>query len=147
MEEEQQHHMHSCSCSNKFLKERSARDLTADKRRLVQIPYMTSISDTINVLVANGLSAVPVAAPPDHWIGAGGSMILESDKATGAARKHCIGMVAMLNVLIHIADEEAASDLDNLISLPVSSIIGHCLEGLSLWTLNRTQGSCVGQTP
>lgn len=136
-EEQQQHHMHSCSSSNnKFLKERSARDLIADKRRLVEVPYTASISDTINVLVANGVSAVPVAAPPGHWIGAGGSMILEFDKATGAIRKHYIGMVAILDILIHIADEKAASDLDNLVSLPVSSIIGHCLEGLSLWTLN-----------
>ncbi|KAK6124673.1 hypothetical protein DH2020_041577 [Rehmannia glutinosa] len=83
-----------------------------------------------------------VAAPPGHWIGAGGSMILESDKQTGAARKHYIGMITMLDVLAHIAGnhggpaEEDGGELDRKMKVPVSSIIGQCVESLSLWTLN-----------
>ncbi|XP_027125282.1 SNF1-related protein kinase regulatory subunit gamma-like PV42a [Coffea arabica] len=71
-------------------------------------------------------------------------MILESDKQTGAVRKHYIGMVTMLDILAHIAgrdDVEAGNEVDDLakkMSIPVSSIIGHCLESLSLWTLNPT---------
>ncbi|CAI0391436.1 unnamed protein product [Linum tenue] len=91
----------------------------------------------MNTLVANRVVAVPVAAPPGQWIGAGGSMIMESDKQTGVARKHYIGMVTMLDILAHIA---AADDQDEKLgakmSAPVSAVIGHCLEGLSLWTLN-----------
>ncbi|CAL9187502.1 unnamed protein product [Musa hybrid cultivar] len=132
-----------------WLRERKVRDLVRDKRRLVEVPYTATLAHTVNALVANRVSAVPVAAPPGQWIGAGGSMILESDRATGAVRKHYIGMVTMLDLLAHIAeegdqnhgagDESSAGperDLERRMSVPVSSIIGHSLEGLSLWTLN-----------
>ncbi|KAJ8484291.1 hypothetical protein OPV22_016776 [Ensete ventricosum] len=134
-----------------WLRERKVRDLVRDKRRLVEVPYTATLAHTVNALVANCVSAVPVAAPPGQWIGAGGSMILESDRATGAVRKHYIGMVTMLDLLAHISeegdqnhgagDESSAGperDLERRMSVPVSSIIGHSLEGLSLWTLNPT---------
>ncbi|KAJ8774831.1 hypothetical protein K2173_017277 [Erythroxylum novogranatense] len=69
-------------------------------------------------------------------------MIMESDKHTGVVRKHYIGMVTMLDILAQMAGHDRLnggdemSDLDRKMSVPVSSIIGHCLEGLSLWTLN-----------
>ncbi|XP_073274743.1 SNF1-related protein kinase regulatory subunit gamma-like PV42a [Primulina huaijiensis] len=112
------------------------------KRRLVEVPYTASLADTMNALIANRVSAVPVAAPPGHWIGAGGSMIMESDKQTGVARKHYIGMVTLLDVLSHIAVNHLdlvagqAGEFERKMQVPVSSIIGHCLESLSLWTLN-----------
>ncbi|KAL8140564.1 hypothetical protein V2J09_006585 [Rumex salicifolius] len=99
-----------------------------------------SIHGSINMVVA-----LPVAAPPGHRIGAGGSMIMESDKFTGIVRKHYIGMVTILGILAHISrdhyeqmdDGDAVSHLDDKLAAPMSSIIGHCLEGLSLWTLNH----------
>ncbi|XP_054779970.1 SNF1-related protein kinase regulatory subunit gamma-like PV42a [Prosopis cineraria] len=119
------------------------------QKRLVEVPYTASLADTMNTLVANKVMAVPVAAPPGQWIGAGGSMIVESDKQTGAVRKHYIGMVTMLDIVAHIAGDggggadggrlkvtDGTEDLDQRMSVPVSSIIGHCFEGLSLWTLN-----------
>ncbi|KAE7997314.1 hypothetical protein FH972_001959 [Carpinus fangiana] len=133
---------HSCSTENQPLRNKHVRDLVADKRRLVEVPYTASLAHMMNALVANRVVAAPVAAPPGHWIGAGGSMIMESDKQTGVARKHYIGMVTMLDILAHIAgdddkmDGSDGSDLDQKMAVPVSSIIGHCLEGLSLWTLN-----------
>lgn len=60
-------------------------------------------------------------------------MIVESDKETGSAKKQYIGMVTMLDVVAHIAGEE---ELDKKMAAPVSSIIGHCPEGRSLWSLN-----------
>ncbi|KAM7253886.1 hypothetical protein ACFE04_031568 [Oxalis oulophora] len=120
------------------------KDLLSEKRRLVEVPYTATLSHTMNTLVANKVVALPVAAPPGHWIGAGGSMIQETDKQTGVVRKHYIGMVTMVDILAHIADhndvvnggDHSISDLDHKMAVPVSSIIGHCLEGLSLWTLN-----------
>ncbi|XP_057772829.1 SNF1-related protein kinase regulatory subunit gamma-like PV42a [Salvia miltiorrhiza] len=117
------------------LRERRVSELIRDKKRLVEVPYTASLADTINALMANRIVAAPVAAPPGHWIGAGGSMIMEWDKQTGAARKHYIGMVTMLDVLAHIAGN-GAEDLDRRMQVPVSSIIGHCLESLTLWTIN-----------
>ncbi|GAB2248253.1 hypothetical protein Droror1_Dr00008135 [Drosera rotundifolia] len=116
------------------------REIAEKKRRLVEVPHTASLSHTMNVLVANRVVAVPVAAPPGQWIGAGGSMIMESDKHTGAVRKHYIGMVTMLDMLTHIAgdddrgDGESVSGLDQRLAVPVSNIIGRCLESLSLWT-------------
>ncbi|KAF2293185.1 hypothetical protein GH714_038779 [Hevea brasiliensis] len=116
------------------------------KRRLVEVPYTASLARTMNTLVANQVVAVPVpvpaAAQPGQWIGVGGSMVMESDKQTGVVRKHYIGMVTMLDILAHIAGDDQmnggddASDIDKKMSVPVSSIIGHYLEGLSLWTLS-----------
>ncbi|KAG6581941.1 SNF1-related protein kinase regulatory subunit gamma-like PV42a, partial [Cucurbita argyrosperma subsp. sororia] len=123
--------------------EKKVKDLMRDWRRLVEVPYTASLAHTMNVLVANCVVAVPVAAPPGHWIGAGGSMIMEADKSTGVVRKHYIGMVTMLDILAHIAGSEDAHDssgdlldLDRKMAVPISSIIGHSVEGLSLWTLN-----------
>ncbi|XP_076892796.1 SNF1-related protein kinase regulatory subunit gamma-like PV42a [Bidens hawaiensis] len=125
------------------LTDKKVKELVAENRRLVEVPYTATLAHTLNALVANQVVAVPVAAPPGHWIGAGGSMILESDKHTGAVRKHYIGMVTMLDILSHIAGDKpdggTVEDLDNMeqrMSVPVSSVIGHCLESLSLWTLN-----------
>ncbi|KAK1291524.1 SNF1-related protein kinase regulatory subunit gamma-like PV42a [Acorus calamus] len=87
-----------------WLRGRTVRDLVAEKRKLVEVPYTATLSHTMNTLLANNVVAVPVAAPPGHWIGAGGSMILESDRVTGAVRKHYIGMVTMLDILSHIAE-------------------------------------------
>ncbi|XP_059299669.1 SNF1-related protein kinase regulatory subunit gamma-like PV42a [Lycium ferocissimum] len=123
---------------HQMLKDKQVKDLMVDKRRLVEVPYTATLTDTIKTLMANKVVAVPVAAPPGHWIGAGGSMILESDKQTGAVRKHYIGMVTMLDILAHIAGNGSAhdDDLAKKMMVPVSSIIGHCLESLSLWTLS-----------
>ncbi len=69
-------------------------------------------------------------------------MIIQSAKQTGVVRKHYIGMVTMLDTLAHIAGDDQmnggddASDIDKKMSVPVSSIIRHYLEGLSLWTLS-----------
>ncbi|KAJ8452815.1 hypothetical protein Cgig2_014578 [Carnegiea gigantea] len=126
----------------KMLTDRKVRELVDEKRRLVEVPYTATLAHTMNTLVANRVVAVPVAAPPGHWIGAGGSMIMEADKHTGAVRKHYIGMVTMLDVLAHIAGDDAVNggegteDVDRKLSVPVSTIIGQSLEGLSLWTLN-----------
>ncbi|MCL7022240.1 hypothetical protein MKW94_002271 [Papaver nudicaule] len=113
-------------------------------KRLVEVPYTATLAHTLNALVANNVVAVPIAAPPGHWIGAGGSMILESDKHTGAVRKHYIGMVTMFDILANLAEETidvvsvngGGGGMDEKMAVPVSSIIGHTLEGLSLWTLN-----------
>ncbi|XWS16471.1 hypothetical protein CRYUN_Cryun34aG0090900 [Craigia yunnanensis] len=53
--------------------------------------------------------------------------------------------VTMLDIVAHIADDDhdqmmggsvdGVADLERKMMVPVSSIIGHCLEGLSLWTL------------
>lgn len=130
-------------CESMNLKEKKVKDLMVNKKRLVEVPYTASLGQTMNTLVANKVVAVPVAAPPGQWIGAGGSMIVESDKQTGAVRKHYIGMVTMLDIVAHIAGDDHLSggddveeDLDQRMSVPVSSIIGHSFEGLSLWTLN-----------
>ncbi|KAF8776358.1 hypothetical protein HU200_003589 [Digitaria exilis] len=124
------------------LRERKVVELARAKRRLVEVPYTATLAHTANALLAAGVSAVAVAAPPGHWIGAGGSMILESDPSTGAVRKHYIGLVNLLDILSHIAgddddsDEVAGDDLDRRMAVPVSSVIGHSLEGLTLWTLH-----------
>ena len=127
------------------LRDKKVADLMGNKRRLVEVPYTATLAHTMSTLVANQVVAVPVAAPPGHWIGAGGSMIVEADKQTGAVRKHYIGMATMLDILAHIAGNEGDQlmadgngefDLEQKMAVPVSSIIGHCVEGLSLWTLN-----------
>ncbi|XWS20439.1 hypothetical protein CRYUN_Cryun31cG0101400 [Craigia yunnanensis] len=122
------------------LVEKTVKDVLVNKRRLVEVPYTATLGDTMNAMVANRVLAVPVAAPPGQWIGAGGSMIMESDEQTRVVRKHYIGMVTMLDIVAHIADDghdqmmggsvDGVADLERKMMVPVSSIIGHCLEGL-----------------
>ncbi|KAJ4874327.1 Cystathionine beta-synthase (CBS) family protein [Raphanus sativus] len=115
----------------------TVKDLTMDKLRLVEVPDKATLADALNAMVANRVRAVPVAAAPGQWLGAGGSMIVESDKETGSAKKQYIGMVTMLDVVAHIAgEEELENGLDKKMAAPVSSIIGYCPEGRSLWSLN-----------
>ncbi|XP_034209477.1 SNF1-related protein kinase regulatory subunit gamma-like PV42a [Prunus dulcis] len=145
MEHSTAKHYSEADQSTQRLRDKKLGDLMVNKRRLVEVPYTASLAHTMNTLVANKVLAVPVAAPPGQWIGAGGSMIMEADKHTGTVRKHYIGLCTMLDLLAHIAGNEDqlmdegvhdGFDLDQKMSVPVSSIIGHCLEGLSLWTLN-----------
>ncbi|ONK68707.1 uncharacterized protein A4U43_C05F15050 [Asparagus officinalis] len=63
-----------------WLRDHRVRALVAHKRWLVEVLYTATLSHTVNVLVSNNIVTVPVAAPPSRWIGAGGSMILESDQ-------------------------------------------------------------------
>ncbi|GMI91881.1 hypothetical protein like AT1G15330 [Hibiscus trionum] len=125
--------------------EKTVKDVVVNKGRLAEVPYTATLGDTMNALVANRKTALPVAAPPGQWIGAGGSMILESDKQTGAVRKHYIGMVTMLDIVAYISDDDnqtvggdvgGDANLEKKMMVPVSSIIGRSFEGLSLWTLN-----------
>ncbi|KAJ7529971.1 hypothetical protein O6H91_15G082000 [Diphasiastrum complanatum] len=120
------------------LRNATVQQLVQNKRRLIEVPCTATVGDTLNVLLANDVVAVPVAAPPGQWIGAGGSMIVESDKSTGGVRKQYIGMVSVLDVLIHVSEEDESGELDleGKLSTPVSSIIGHSIEGLSLWTIS-----------
>ncbi|KAF1882735.1 hypothetical protein Lal_00002916 [Lupinus albus] len=121
------------------MKEKKVRDLMVNKKRLVEVPYNASLAHTMNTLVANMVTAVPVAAPPGQWIGAGGSMVVKCDKQRKTTRKHYIGMVTMLDIVAHIAGDDhddVTNDLDQKMNVSVSSIIGHSFEGLSLWTLN-----------
>ncbi|XP_021831337.1 SNF1-related protein kinase regulatory subunit gamma-like PV42a isoform X1 [Prunus avium] len=145
MEHSTAKHYSEADQSTQRLRDKKVGDLMVNKRRLVEVPYTASLAHTMNTLVANKVLAVPVAAPPGQWIGAGGSMIMEADKHTGTVRKHYIGLATMLDLLAHIAGTEDqlmdegvhdGFDLDQKMSVPVSSIIGQCLEGLSLWTLN-----------
>jgi hypothetical protein len=64
-------------------------------------------------------------------------MIMEADKSTGHVRKQFIGMVSVLDILIHVVEEEGHDFADRL-SSTVASIIGHSREGLSLWTISPT---------
>ncbi|KAE8699392.1 SNF1-related protein kinase regulatory subunit gamma-like PV42a [Hibiscus syriacus] len=127
------------------LLEKTVKNVLVNKGRLAEVPYTATLGDTMNALVANKVTALPVAAPPGQWIGAGGSMIMESDKQTGVVRKHYIGMVTMLDILAYIADDDnqmmgsdvgGDANLERKMTVPISLIIGRSFEGLSLWTLN-----------
>ncbi|XP_028791573.1 SNF1-related protein kinase regulatory subunit gamma-like PV42a [Neltuma alba] len=130
--------------STRIITDKKVKDLMANNaKRLVEVPYTVSLSQVMGTLVANNVVAVPAVAPPGQWIGAGGSMIVETDKQTGTPRKHYIGIVTMFDIAAHIAGDDRLSqnddgveDLHEKMSAPVSSIIGHCIEGLNLWTLN-----------
>ncbi|CAN7130807.1 SNF1-related protein kinase regulatory subunit gamma-like PV42b isoform X1 [Brassica rapa] len=139
--------LHAMQSSNRLNPSRlidfTVKDLTVDKLRLIEVPDNATLADALNAMslfcikpMANRVRAVPVAAVPGQWLGAGGSMIVESDKETGRAKKQYIGMVTMLDVVAHIAEEEEENGLDKKMAAHVSSVIGHCPEGRSLWSLN-----------
>ncbi|GJP31442.1 hypothetical protein CLOM_g12270 [Closterium sp. NIES-68] len=55
--------------------------------------------------------------------------------SAGKARRQYIGMVSVLDVLMHFAQSTSRDDPSWALDVPISMLIGHCLEGLSCWTL------------
>ncbi|CAM6118065.1 unnamed protein product [Calypogeia fissa] len=113
----------------KLLKNSTVLQIVKNLRRLIEVPFNASVRDTLNTMHAHDILAVVVAAPPGHWIGAGGTSILEADKCTGVVRKHYIGMVSVTDILVHIVEDNAQ------MNVPISKVIGHSLESLNLWTI------------
>ncbi|CAI5534581.1 unnamed protein product [Closterium sp. Naga37s-1] len=128
-----------------------------------------AVRDALQLMRMHGISALPVWAPPNEWVGAGGSSIMVADGSTGGggagsgasevvdagegagerrggegagagagagrARRQYIGMVSVLDVLMHFAQSCSCDDPSWALDVPISTLIGHCLEGLSCWTL------------
>lgn len=130
-----------------LLEQTTVGQLVQSKGRLVEVPYTATVGDTLNALLAHHIVAVPVAAPPGQWIGAGGSMIVESDRVTGMARKHYIGMVSVFDILIHVTEDQEMPDVESRLSVPVATAIGHSLESLSLWTISPTTSLLTAMEP
>lgn len=63
------------------------------KRRLVEVPRHRHAHARPNDR-RHGRAAGPLS----HWIGAGGSMVLESNLATGALGEHYVAMANMLHI-------------------------------------------------
>lgn len=133
------------SCRGMSIREGKVREVVEgkQKRRVVEVGCGASLGEAMGALVRNRVAAVAVAAAPGEWIGAGGTMIVEAERGTGEVRKQYIGMVTMLDVVAHIAGGDRMSlegdgieELEEKMKVPVSSIIGHSIEGLALWTLN-----------
>eukprot|EP00850_Spirogloea_muscicola_P007328 SM000036S13372 [mRNA] locus=s36:834398:837327:- [translate_table: standard] len=114
-----------------FLRRTAVGDLVVAKQRIAEVPYTSTVGDVLQTMLLRDVTAVPVAAPPGEFIGAGGSSILESDPRTGIY----IGIVDMLDVLIHLAEVTGQDAGEEQLETPVESIIGHSMEGLSLWTM------------
>eukprot|EP00850_Spirogloea_muscicola_P004394 SM000019S04938 [mRNA] locus=s19:168584:171635:+ [translate_table: standard] len=144
-----------------FLRSTAVGDLVVAKQRIAEVPYTSTVGDVLQTMLMRDVTAVPVAAPPGEFIGAGGSSILDSDPRTGIVRKQAsaccsrisfprqapqwaeefwhllqyIGIVDMLDVLIHLAEITGQEAGEEQLETPVESIIGHSMEGLSLWAM------------
>lgn len=55
----------------------SVGDLVATKGRVISVPDTATVKEVLSVLSANNITAVPVAASGNHWLGAGGTDIHE----------------------------------------------------------------------
>ncbi|GJP47809.1 hypothetical protein CLOM_g6981 [Closterium sp. NIES-68] len=77
---------------------------------------------------ANNIIALPVAAPPGKWLGAGGANIIDGEK-------QYIGVVSMADVAMHLVKERARP---GALKEGVVSLIGNSAEGLSLWVASNT---------
>ncbi|CAI7766184.1 unnamed protein product [Closterium sp. NIES-53] len=158
-------------------------ELVRAKGIMVDVPHSAPVRDALQLMRMHGISALPVWAPPNEWVGAGGSSIMVTDGSTsgigsgsgsgsggagsgtggsevveaseerggagekgagagasggagaGRARRQYIGMVSVLDVLMHFAQSSARDDPTWALDVPISTLIGHCLEGLSCWTL------------
>ncbi|CAA7025812.1 unnamed protein product [Microthlaspi erraticum] len=105
------------------------KDLTVNKCPLVQVSDSATLGDALNAMKVVFWYETGGKPSKSGACGCGARPMVE----TGSAKKQYIGMVTMLDVVAHIAGEDG---LDKKMAAPVSSIIGHCPEGRSLWSLN-----------
>lgn len=110
--------------------------LVEHKHRMVEIPFTATVGDTLNTLLVKNILAMPVAAPPGIWPRVGGNKILEQDGVTGAVRKEYIGMVSVLDVLLHVAEAEEKEDMDKRLAATVDSIIIDSMQEHTIWCIS-----------
>ncbi|CAI6003998.1 unnamed protein product [Closterium sp. NIES-65] len=91
-------------------------------------PLSTSLLSHPQLMNANGIVALPVAAPPGKWLGAGGANIVDGEK-------QYIGVVSMADVAMHVVREAARPAA---LKAGVVSLIGNSPEGLSLWVASTS---------
>ncbi|KAF8400619.1 hypothetical protein HHK36_013918 [Tetracentron sinense] len=127
-----------------WLMDKKVRDLIAEKRRLVEVPYTASLGYTMNAMVANRV----VAAPPGHWIGAGGSMIVESesDKQSGAVSPKALHRHDCMEVFskgIHRALVPVDSHMENIsvVELVESASSYHMLTQMDVLSFMKAHAS------
>ncbi|GAQ78049.1 Cystathionine beta-synthase family protein [Klebsormidium nitens] len=118
-----------------FLRDHKIGDLVVRKQQLIQVPYTSTVGDVINAYLTDDVLAYPITAPPNEWIGAlgGGSSVLESDPSTGLPTKQYIGVISVLDVLMHFADN--ADNIEWALEAPVEKLVGRSIEGLNLIVL------------
>ncbi|KAL2634782.1 hypothetical protein R1flu_006261 [Riccia fluitans] len=102
-------------------------DLAMTKGRVISVPETATVLDVLHTLTANNITAVAVAGSANHWVGAGGTYITEG-------QTQYIGIVSVLDVVLHIADNVSSprKDMDIL----AVNIIGQSDESRTLWTLS-----------
>ncbi|CAI5962603.1 unnamed protein product [Closterium sp. NIES-64] len=62
--------------------------LVSKKKEIISVPDIATVLDALDLMNANGIVALPVAAPPGKWLGAGGANIVDGEK-------QYIGVVSM----------------------------------------------------
>ncbi|CAI5989661.1 unnamed protein product [Closterium sp. NIES-65] len=84
---------------------------------------------------ANGIVALPVAAPPGKWLGAGGANIVDGEK-------QYIGVVSMAWQCMwsgeHGGERVREGAMTAALKAGVVSLIGNLPEGLSLWVASTS---------
>jgi hypothetical protein len=65
-------------------------ELARAKHRLVEVPYMMTLAYVADMLLAGSVYVIAMAVLPGHWIGASGSMIIDSTfpSATNRGGRH-----------------------------------------------------------
>ncbi|KAL3693039.1 hypothetical protein R1sor_006690 [Riccia sorocarpa] len=102
-------------------------DLAMTKGRVISVPDTATVLDVIRSLTENNVTAVAVAGSANHWVGAGGTYITEG-------QSQYIGIVSILDVVLHIADNVSSPTKD--IDILAVNIIGQSDESRTLWTLS-----------
>ncbi|CAI7729755.1 unnamed protein product [Closterium sp. NIES-53] len=102
--------------------------LVSEKREIISVPDTATVLDALELMNANGIVALPVAAPPGKWLGAGGANIVDGEK-------QYIGVVSMADVAMHLVREGARPAA---LKAGVVSLIGNSPEGLSLWVASSS---------
>ncbi|CAI5479924.1 unnamed protein product [Closterium sp. Yama58-4] len=114
--------------------------LVPEKREIISVPDTATVLDALELMNASGIVALPVAAPPGKWLGAGGANIVDGEKqyigvvSMADVAMH-LGVVSMADVAMHLVREGARPAA---LKAGVVSLIGNSPEGLSLWVASSS---------
>lgn len=110
--------------------------LVQHKGPMAEIGFSAPVSDAMRVMADHNATALAVAAPPGEWTGGGGSLVVEVDAATGAPRKQYVGVVTVMDALIHVWDNRFYTDVPARLRSPVGAVLGHSVEALTPWCVS-----------
>ncbi|KAI9340033.1 hypothetical protein DFJ73DRAFT_845799 [Zopfochytrium polystomum] len=108
---------------------------------IVDVEASAPLSAALAAMRKRSVTAIAVYGNRDHWIGAGSTTVCT------AAGKLYIGIISILDIILHLAAHSTESYQQVIENTRISSIVGAHSEGQSLWVGNPAESLALSLEP